>query len=145
MNTPERLAQNFVDEVRAQEARNRAEVLNREKHLKQWGPTLETIRDALTRLSEELSERLNLPGYTLADVYIVRSRLVFDWQSEHGSFRFAFDPTAEGVFYRIEGENQSGYCRDLKNDDGRTIYSAAELACGIVIERLRKLILPRLA
>lgn len=144
MRTPERLAQTFVDEVREQERRNRQQVLYRETHYREWAPTLETIQQALQRLGEEVITRLELPGATAADVYISKFQLTFDWQSEHGSFRFRFEPTAEGIYYRIDGESQHGYCRDMMNDDNRLMFSAAELACGIVIERLRKLILPRL-
>lgn len=138
------MAQGFAAEVPVQNERNQTNLLRREALYQEWKPALDAIEIALNRLAVELLNCLTLSKSRSADVYVLRHRLTFDWQSEQGRVRVSFEPTVEGVYYRVLGEKYEGYCRDLVNNYGSLVYSAPELACGIVIERLRKLILPKL-
>ncbi len=135
MRTPARLAQDFADEVRAHEDYSQAYTLERQRLYGVWRKPLDAIQEALNLLGRELLGRLNLSGATMVNVQEIDHRLVFDWRSDLGDLRVEFEPTNLGVRYRIEG----GSLNELSIS-----FAVEELACGIVVAQLRKLILPKL-
>lgn len=138
MRTPAQQAQKFADEVRTRKERNLAEMAHREYLYGVWRKPLESLEQTLNQLTKELLNRLRLPGATDVSVRVIHYRLVFDWQSEHGSVQVDFEPTHRGVCYRVKGEDELLPLQDSP------AFSQEELACGIIINRLGNLILPRL-
>jgi hypothetical protein len=143
MRTLEHLAQSFADEIASHVEHNRKADLRRQELYGVWRRPLDAIQVALDLLGKELTRRLDLTGATMVNVYVsTHHRLVFHWRSELGDLRIEFEPTNQGVYYRVV-EGPSVESSRLHSLD--SIFDADELACGIVISQLRRMILPRLS